>query len=79
MPEQRERRTILLDDWRDILRRTWSIRFIVLAGVLSGAEVALPFIREVVPIPPGWFAAASALTTAAAFVARILAQKRTRQ
>ncbi|QKV18706.1 hypothetical protein [Oricola thermophila] len=65
----------LLNDWRRVLRRAWSIRLIVIAGVLSGAEVALPLVGKAVAIPPGVFAAASGIVTAAAFVARLLAQK----
>ncbi len=45
----------------------------LLAALLSGAEVALSFLGDF--IAPGWFAALSALTVAAAFVARILAQR----
>ncbi|QKV20228.1 hypothetical protein [Oricola thermophila] len=65
----------LSSDWRRVLRRAWSIRLIVVAGLLSGAEVALPLIGEAAAIPPGAFAAASGLVTAAAFVARLLAQQ----
>lgn len=65
----------LAPDWRDILRRAWSVRLIVLAAVLSGLEVALPFIPVLERVPMGVFAALSALVTAAALVARIVAQK----
>ena len=30
-----------LPDWRDILRRAWSIRLMLLAGLLSGCEAVL--------------------------------------
>ncbi|KRE02611.1 hypothetical protein ASE61_15145 [Bosea sp. Root670] len=62
-------------NWRRVLRYAWSIKLIVLGGVLSGAEVALPLIREVVDVPRGWFAAASLIVTAGAFIARLVAQK----
>lgn len=45
----------------------------LLAGLLSGVEVALPFMGDL--IPPGVFATLSALTVSAAFVARLLAQR----
>lgn len=45
----------------------------ILAALLSGAEVALPFLGDF--IEPGRMAALSGLSTAGAFVARILAQK----
>ena len=65
----------LIADWRRVLRRAWSIRLMIAAGLLSGVEVALPLLDGFVPVPAGIFAALSALTTAAAFVARLLAQK----
>jgi len=68
-------RAWLIDDWQRVLRRAWSIRLILLAGVLSGLEVALPIIDGLVEIPRGAFAVASALVTMAALVARIVAQK----
>jgi len=64
----------LIPNWRDVLRRAWSIRFVVIAGVLQGVEVALPLIDQVVAIPAGLFAFLSLVAVAAAFVARILAQ-----
>lgn len=64
---------MLITNWRDVLRKAWSIRLLIAAGILSGAEVALPLLP--LPIPAGVFAGLSAFTTAAAFVARLLAQK----
>jgi len=66
----------LIDDWRDVLKRAWSIRLIVVAAILSGAEVALPFVDGLADIPRGVFATLSGITTAAAFVARLIAQKK---
>lgn len=65
----------LADNWRRVLRRAWSIRLMIIAGILSGIEVALPLAGDLVPVPVGVFAGLSALTTAGAFVARLLAQK----
>lgn len=62
----------LVSNWRRILRRAWSIRLILLAGVLSGVEIILPYFETA--IPTGTFAALSALATGGAFVARIIAQ-----
>lgn len=47
----------------------------VLAGVLSGVEVILPLFHT--SIPHGLFAVLSAVATASAFVARLLAQRET--
>ena len=63
----------LLEDWKEVLRKAWSIRFIVLAGVLSGIEVILPFFADA--IPRGVFAILSFAAVSAAFVSRIVAQK----
>jgi hypothetical protein len=65
---------MLVPNWRAVLRRAWSIRLLLLAGLLSGAEVALPLIGAEA-IPPRLFAGLSAIIVAAAFVARLLAQK----
>ncbi len=65
----------LVANWRAVLRRAWSVRLMLAAGLLSGAEIALPLLDGLLPIPPGLFAALSGLATGAAFVARLLAQK----
>lgn len=63
----------LLSNWREILRKAWSIRLLLLAGLLSGIEAALPFIDD--RLPRGVFALLSLIVTAGAFVARLVAQK----
>ena len=63
----------LIADWRSILRKAWSIRLMLLAGLLSGAEVILPLFAD--GIPRHLFAALSMITIAGAFVARLIAQK----
>ncbi|TCR65429.1 hypothetical protein [Bosea sp. BK604] len=65
----------LVWNWQAVLRHAWSIRLLVVAGVLSGAEVALPLLDGVLDIPEGVFAALSFLATAGAFVSRIVAQQ----
>lgn len=65
----------LAPNWRAVLRRAWSIRLILIAGLLSGLEVALPLVGDALPVAPGVFAGLSLLTTAGAFVARLVAQK----
>jgi polyferredoxin len=63
----------LIWNWREILRRAWSIRLMLLAALLSGVEVALPFFMD--SMPRGIFAGLSFLVVASAFVARLIAQK----
>jgi len=59
-------------NWRYLLRKSWAIRWIVLAGVLSGLEVILPLFEQT--LPRGLFGAASFVSTVAAVVARIMVQ-----
>lgn len=70
----------LIDDAAFVLRRAWSVRLMVLAAALSGAEVCFQVATALNWLPPfvpaGAFAAAAGLTSAAAFVARFVAQKR---
>jgi hypothetical protein len=65
----------LAPNWREVLRYAWSIRLMLLAAVFSGLEVALPLMRDFFPIDPGVFAILAFLATAAAFVARLIAQR----
>lgn len=62
-------------NWRAVLRRAWSIRLMILAGLLTAAEVALPLLDGFIDLPRGLFAALSGLATGGAFVARLIAQK----
>lgn len=63
----------LYPNWKEIARRSWSLRFVVLAGVLSGLEVILPFFSD--EIPRNLFAVLSFVAVSAAFVARLVVQK----
>lgn len=64
----------LIADWQWVLKRSWSVRFLALAAVLSGLETVLPLCTDLIPHGP--FAILSFCTTAAAFVARFVAQSR---
>jgi hypothetical protein len=61
------------ENWREIMRRSWSLRFIILAGLLSGCEIVLPLFAD--QIPRNLFAVLSFAAVAAAFIARLVAQK----
>lgn len=63
----------LIDNWKVTLKKAWSIRFMILAGILSGVEVVLPLFAD--SFPRGTFASLSGCAVAAAFVARLVAQK----
>ena len=66
----------LASDWKRVLRHAWSVRLILLAGLLSGIEAALPLIGGFIPIPPAAFAGATLIVVAAAFVSRLIAQEK---
>lgn len=66
----------LVDNWRHVLRRAWSIRFILLAGLFSGLEMVVPFIDDFIALPRGVLAGIAFIAANAAFVARMIAQKR---
>ena len=61
------------DNWQVLLKKAWSVRLMVLAFLLTMAEVMLPFFSDAVP--PRMFAVLSGLAVAGAFVSRLIAQK----
>ncbi len=69
----------LHEDWKHLLRHAWSLRLMALAFVLTCAEVSLPLLQSymqgVLNIPTGLFAALAGAASAAAMVARLVAQK----
>ena len=66
----------LIYGWQNILKRAWSIRLILLAGLFSGLETALPYTGLDSYIPAKLFALLSLVISAAAVVSRIVAQPR---
>lgn len=64
-----------VSNWLRVLRYAWSIRLIILAGMLSAAEIALPLIQQFVMIPARTFLVLSIIATFGALVARLIAQK----
>ena len=63
----------LYPNWKTIIRKGWSIRFMLVAGALSGFEVALPVFAD--QIPRGTFAILSFLAVGGAFISRLVAQE----
>lgn len=63
----------LASNWKDIVKRAWSVRLMLLAGVLSAAEAVVPFFSDV--IDRRVFALLLAVLTFSALVARIVAQR----
>lgn len=64
----------LLPNWRDVLHKAWSIKFMLLAAFMSGIEVVMSILQPSNTLPPGVFAALAGVVTSAALVARLLAQ-----
>ena len=66
----------LLDDWRRVLRRAWSIRFSLLAAAFTAAEVVVPPFGDVLldVMPRGAFVLLAFAASIGATVARIVAQ-----
>lgn len=64
-----------LPNWRQVLTGAWSIRFMLAAGIFSGAEFALPYMRDFFPLDNGVFAALAFVATAGGFISRLLAQR----
>ena len=65
----------IIANWKDVLKRAWSVRFIALIIVMASAGPALPFIDEVVHIPRLLYAIAIITTGVAALVARFIPQE----
>ena len=63
----------LYANWRDIVRRAWSVRLMALAFVMTVLEVVLPFFER--DMPRGVFAGLTGLAVGGAFVARLVAQR----
>jgi hypothetical protein len=60
-------------DWKDILRKAWSVRLIILAGIFTALEVVVPLFDDA--FPRNTFAVLSGITTAAALIARVMMQR----
>lgn len=65
----------MLDNWKLLVRKAWSLRLLALAAVLSGLEAIAPFAAPW--LGQRTFAVLMFSIVAAAFIARLLAQKET--
>lgn len=65
----------LVENWKAVLLRAWSVRLIAGAAVLTGLEAILPLVGDIFPFDSHQIAAVTFVITLAAFVARIVAQK----
>jgi hypothetical protein len=64
----------LVEDWRAVLKRAWSMKFSIAAAVLGGLEVGVQLVKPA-GIPNGVFAGIASCVSLFAGVARLIAQK----
>lgn len=60
-------------DWKNILKRAWSIRWMALAALFSAAEVMVPMLPD--KMPRGLFAILTGVAVGGAFISRLMAQR----
>lgn len=63
----------MISDWQAILKKAWSVRLMIIAGLLSGCEIILPLYAD--SLPRHLFASLSMIVITAALIARLVAQK----
>ena len=66
------RKLCLLDDWRKIARRAWSVRLSIVAAIFTAAEVVVPLFGDV--LPRGVFVLLAFAASIGAAIARLVAQ-----
>lgn len=64
----------LIDNWKAVATSAWSSRLAWLSVLLSAAEMCVPFLDGLLPVSRGTFAGLALLVSAAAGVARLVAQ-----
>lgn len=40
---------MIIGNWREVLKKAWSIKFMLLSAVFSGLEAALPYLDNFAP------------------------------
>ncbi len=66
----------IVTNWLPLLKHAWSIRFIILAGVLTGLEALIPDLPSFLNLTDRQFSAINFAVVTGAFVARLVAQKK---
>jgi hypothetical protein len=64
----------LIDNWKAVATKAWSMRLVLLSAVLSAIEVALPYFDGA--MPRGAFAILALVVSVSAAIARLVAQPR---
>ena len=63
----------LASEWKCIVQKAWSFRFMVLAGVFTTAETVLPYFTDL--IPRGVFTVLTLVAVTGGLISRVIAQK----
>ena len=63
----------MIDDWRVVAKKAWSMRLILACAALSGMEAALPMLSGW--MPSGVLAGLSCVAAIPAGIARVIMQK----
>lgn len=64
----------LIENWDEILKKAWSVKFNIAATLFGALEVVVALVQPA-SIPNGVFAGIAAVISIGANVARVLAQK----
>lgn len=64
----------LVEDWRAVLSKAWSVKFNIAATLFGAAEVVVALVQPA-SIPNGVFAGIAATISILANVARVMAQQ----
>lgn len=64
----------LIDDWKLILAKAWSVKFNIASALFGGLEVGVQLVQPA-SVPDGLFAGFAAVVSILAVGARVLAQK----
>jgi hypothetical protein len=63
----------LIDDWRAVLGKAWSVRWWAVSAACQAAEMALPLFSDA--MPRKWFAGVALLFAAFGMYSRFVKQK----
>lgn len=64
----------LLPDWKTVLVRAWSVKFLTVVMVISGCETAVQLVGTSF-LPPGYGPAIVGVLSALGILARVMAQQ----
>lgn len=66
----------IVSNWYEIVKHAWSVRLIILAGLLTGLEAVVPDLPAFLNLTDRQFSALNFAVVTGAFVARLVVQKK---